>query len=744
MATTERISVILQAVDNASPPLQKFNTTLGQTKVQAGAAEKSNSTLGASFNKLGDELRTAAFGFGALKVLNVIGDLNKLGVEAQGTTAIFNKMAGGIGKANDLLDKLRSATGNVVTDMDLMGGANQLMRMGIAENAEEVQKLIDMAMALKKPAATAADAMDNFALMLANKSTLRLDSFGISAAAVRLRIDELLASGQALNGDEAFKMAVMEQGAVAMDRLGDAANISETSFNRLQTRFENFKVVLGGVVADAVEAGSQILELASLIDEAFRKGEGGDTLGVVKDVIDEELGQGATLNMLGSAIPGLATTTGALNALDVATSNREPPVTGLPAGTGGRITESDLYNTGTMDFSVGPIFKPQEVMNQWQNTLANMTALPFGHIQKGLDKAIADIKDKERQMYQYATRFSEGQSVVNSGRGNLGLMSPGAIATAKSMAEDLEIMFQNMSDNELVSDHELSVMEGMRDTAKDLATEAEKAQQAFESMSLAQMMGQTSGGRLGELSDLVTQNIGDEDLKKQAQQGFDVASGRETDLSLAMKDVFAPTMARITEQQGVDAATAAMEEVLKIIEQGQVGGVDPTIIRGQAAFGLMDSQYGISDTVSNVAGSAWNNFMTGFGGGDTSTPIPPLPFGMGAIGESPGREAGFSGMATDATSAIEPLTQVDALTRSISDSANNTKFDGMNESLGSAQGIISESMAMVDDWVAKANEVTINIKMKVSVESDNPDGTKLLSQAMSKVQADNGGTIPEF
>jgi len=119
--------------------------------------------------------------------------------------------------------------------------------MGLADSSESASEMAEMATRLGMAMGEDATAsMENFALMMANQSVPRLDSFGISASAVRTRIDELMSSVEGMTREQAFAMAVAEEGAVALERLGDAGKEGAAAgMAQLGATFDNVKATIG-------------------------------------------------------------------------------------------------------------------------------------------------------------------------------------------------------------------------------------------------------------------------------------------------------------------------------------------------------------------------------------------------------------------------------------------------------------------------------------------------------------------
>ncbi len=144
---------------------------------------------------------------------------------------------------------MNGAVGNSLAESEKMAAVSRLMGMGLAENAEKAAYLSKMAVMLGGETRTAGEAIDEFSLLLANQSVLRLDTFGISGARVRSRMEELQASVKGMSREAAFMAAVMETGAAKMGALEAAGVKSTTAANDLATAWKNLREEIGKKLA---------------------------------------------------------------------------------------------------------------------------------------------------------------------------------------------------------------------------------------------------------------------------------------------------------------------------------------------------------------------------------------------------------------------------------------------------------------------------------------------------------------
>lgn len=172
-------------------------------------------------------------------------EMATLGGEVIRTEATFQSISGGISAAETNLEAMRAATRGTMTEMEMMANASKLLQMGLAEDAEGLASITEMATRLGGAMGMDATAsMADFSAMLANQSIPRLDQFGISSGRVREQIRELQAANEGMTRETAFMVAVMDEGAAALERLGPAADDAATEIQRTEAEIQNMKNAL--------------------------------------------------------------------------------------------------------------------------------------------------------------------------------------------------------------------------------------------------------------------------------------------------------------------------------------------------------------------------------------------------------------------------------------------------------------------------------------------------------------------
>ena len=269
----------ITAKDNFSKTTKKLHKDLDQTGRQAkstGKAFQAGTKQGSAGLKdllSGvNVLKAGVAGFVASEAVQMVSALNEMGHTANVNEAVFRELTKTQGSYVDQMQTLRDVTRGMIEDTALQAQTSQLLQMGLANTTEEAAELIDMAVTLGSAMGNdATQSIDDFTMMLANQSRLRLDTFGIASGKVRDRIIELIDAGKAANREEAFKMATMEFGAAAMERLGSAADAGATGMVKLGTMAKNFT----GSVGQGVNVG--LNTVADMVLDAFMPGENAAT-----------------------------------------------------------------------------------------------------------------------------------------------------------------------------------------------------------------------------------------------------------------------------------------------------------------------------------------------------------------------------------------------------------------------------------------------------------------------------------
>ena len=204
-------------------------------------------------------------------------ELAQLGAMAERVEKRFAAFAGGVDRADALLQAFQEGAGGTVDKMGAMQSASKLLQMGLVQDADSMRTVVEMATRLGDQTMGATDRVSDFALMLANQSIPRLDNFGISSGKVRARIEELMGATEGMTREQAFMQATMEEGSKSLGILGDRTDDAAASFEKAQAKMKDTRVELGKklapILGDVMEliAGlsSETLILVGALGTAF-------------------------------------------------------------------------------------------------------------------------------------------------------------------------------------------------------------------------------------------------------------------------------------------------------------------------------------------------------------------------------------------------------------------------------------------------------------------------------------------
>ena len=241
-----------------------------------GQTEKSTQSLGGMRSALGLMATSATVAGAAMFAAKKAFDLGAEGAQLDRTRDIFNRLSESIGETSDvMIGKLRNATMGMVSDTELMKASARTMSMGLASTGDEAAKLAEIAVKLGSAMGKeAGPAMEEFGLLLANQSTLRLDTFGISAARVKERIQELTIATPTMSREVAFMTATMEQAEISMANLGDA--IKPDAYSQMAAEMGNItdelKILASKGLGPAVSLMSELLREARKLSDLRKAG----------------------------------------------------------------------------------------------------------------------------------------------------------------------------------------------------------------------------------------------------------------------------------------------------------------------------------------------------------------------------------------------------------------------------------------------------------------------------------------
>ena len=212
-----------------------------------------------NFNDLNDTVKGIAGAMGVAFGAKAIAGMIKTGAQAERIERRFIGLSGGVDQANIMLEAFKRGADGAVGDMSAMESAQKLLSMRLVENADEMEKVVELSKRLGDQTTSVKDRVADFSLMLANQSIMRLDNFGISSGRVREHIKELQQEFPKMTRETAFMNAAFEEGTEALERLGPSVDDNLSAFEGLDAKIENLSVTIGQSLAPMLIIGIDLL-----------------------------------------------------------------------------------------------------------------------------------------------------------------------------------------------------------------------------------------------------------------------------------------------------------------------------------------------------------------------------------------------------------------------------------------------------------------------------------------------------
>lgn len=248
------VSITVSANDTASDILRNVATGLDNAATSTANVAREAQPASASVKTMADNFNLAFQAGIVRRAMELTGQIYELGIASQNTANVFDAISASAGLSEDTLSRLTDRTRGVVDNMTLMAGANRFMMMGLADNEDELVNMIgtiaDLSMLTGRDLNTA---FQDFGMLLANQSILRLDNFGLSSENVRNRIEALQAAAEDLSDEDAFRMAVFEEAAQVLEPMGTALEENTRRVDQLGASARNAGQEIGSNLVDNVE-----------------------------------------------------------------------------------------------------------------------------------------------------------------------------------------------------------------------------------------------------------------------------------------------------------------------------------------------------------------------------------------------------------------------------------------------------------------------------------------------------------
>lgn len=256
MATAQSKLDILISAKQSGAGIKQATSDLKDLDNAADMASKGLSGLALAGGVAG----VAALG---AQVVSTSVELARTAADAQRLETAFTSLAQGAGQSGaQMLDAMRKASQGTIADTDLMLAANKAMLLGVADSAQEMTALLEIASARGKAMGlSTAQAFNDIVTGLGRGSALILDNLGITVDAEKVNSDYAASLGKTAaqlteaEKKQALLNAVMQSSTEIVKANAAAGVDAAASFERMDAAITNSKAAIGEFIGPAVLVG---------------------------------------------------------------------------------------------------------------------------------------------------------------------------------------------------------------------------------------------------------------------------------------------------------------------------------------------------------------------------------------------------------------------------------------------------------------------------------------------------------
>ncbi len=265
-----------------SSELQRVQTALTETttRVRSLEGQLTSATKDVkSFETSWSDLTT-----GVNQALDILGKvkgyaeqgwgLAEQGVQLRAARDSFDNYARSVGKSSEeILAKLKQASGGTISDMDLVINASKAMSLGVTQDATKMANLLEIARnKAKRAGIDTAQAFGDIVTGIGRNSPLILDNLFITIPAGFDKLTEGMTDAE--KKAKLLEMTLAD-GNRELDAMGGIVDSKADSMQRLAASYDNLKASTGEFVFDSLQSELQWLTQTIEATDSFITANGG-------------------------------------------------------------------------------------------------------------------------------------------------------------------------------------------------------------------------------------------------------------------------------------------------------------------------------------------------------------------------------------------------------------------------------------------------------------------------------------
>lgn len=235
------------AVRNAA---QQINAAMSQVSATTKQAQVSIGQLQSGLQQLG-----AAFGvtFGAAGIAQLarfVTEVDAIATAYRRQSVAAVSLAGSQERLNELMAVYQKVTGGVMDDATALTNLTNLMSVGFADSAEELERFATAIRGISSARGMSQDTVtQNLILELFTQRGARLDQLGLQYDKVKQRQEQFMASDRSLTQQAAYQQAVLDQAIQRYGKLATSAEGAATGMEILNREWKNSQKAIGEFIS---------------------------------------------------------------------------------------------------------------------------------------------------------------------------------------------------------------------------------------------------------------------------------------------------------------------------------------------------------------------------------------------------------------------------------------------------------------------------------------------------------------
>lgn len=250
-----KIQIIIDGKEYVTKELKKVNKETEQLGKGSEEASKKTKMLTSAQKALAGALTVGTI----VAVGKAVVELGKLGAKAEQSERALQNLAGGAQAADRYIRAIQDASRGTISEMDAMQMATTAMTLDVVENAQQMERLTEIAVTLgKAQGLTATQAVSDLTTALGRQSPMILDNLGITMRmneAYEGYADTLGKSVSQLTDVEkkqAFVNEALAKGAAVAAKLGGVIEDNQSKVEQGTAAWKDLRVEIGKNFSSAV------------------------------------------------------------------------------------------------------------------------------------------------------------------------------------------------------------------------------------------------------------------------------------------------------------------------------------------------------------------------------------------------------------------------------------------------------------------------------------------------------------